>query len=114
MMKLLLVLSLASASALKLQNQKPVAPVLKLRGGFDISSASDLNLLSMLYYGGFGVTLYADPERFYGQGGIVPYDATPPTTVGTFRGRVRVSSFDPPASGSSHPRCPLCLSRLLI
>ncbi len=85
MMKLLL-LGLASASALKLA-QAPAAPALKLRGGFDLSSVDDLNLLSMLYYGGFGVTLYADPEKFYGHQGLLPYDAVAAGPVGTFRGR---------------------------
>lgn len=38
-------------------------------------------------YGGFGVTLYADPEKFYGHKGIVPYDAVAAGPVGTFRGK---------------------------
>ena len=47
MMKLL-VLSLASASALKL-SQAPAKPnLMKLRGGFDISSVSDLNLAALV------------------------------------------------------------------
>lgn len=84
----LLLLSLASTAAFKVANAPVSKPdLLKLRGGFDISSVSDLNLLSMIYYGGFGVTLYADPEKFYGKDGIVPYDAVAAGPIGTFRGR---------------------------
>ena len=40
-----------------------------------------------MYYGGFGVTLLANPEFFYGADGLVPYFKASPGPVGTFFGR---------------------------
>ena len=70
----LLVASLATASAFKVAQQPAVkpAPLMKLRGGAvtDLDTAS---LIGALYYGGFGVTLLANPSKFYGKDGFLPY-----------------------------------------
>lgn len=46
------------------------------------------SLLGAVYYGGFGVTLCADPDTFYGPEGILPYQKTASGPIGTFFGRV--------------------------
>ena len=63
----LLVASLACASASKLGASKASArpaldKTLKLRGGITLEQAS---LAGAAYYGGFGVTLFANPDFFY-------------------------------------------------
>jgi hypothetical protein len=64
-----LVATLSVASALKVQ-QPAVKPVLKLRGGLSLETTS---LVGALYNGGFGVTLLANPDAFYGPNGLLPY-----------------------------------------
>ena len=69
----LIVCALATTSALKMgEAPKPsVQKALALRGGgLSLETAS---LIGALYNGGFGVTLLADPEKFYGKDGLVPY-----------------------------------------
>ena len=86
----LLVASLATASALKLQSQpsaKPLNKALKLRGGLDLTDLDTAAMLGALYYGGFGVTLLADPEVFYGKDGFLPYFKVAAGPVGRFFGR---------------------------
>ena len=86
----LLVASLATASALQLKRQpaaKPLSNALKLRGGLDLTDLDTAGLFGAMYYGGFGVTLLANPEFFYGADGLVPYFKASPGPVGTFFGR---------------------------
>jgi len=82
----LLIASLATASALKVANTPSAQPLLKLRGG-GITDLDTASLVGVAYFGGFGVTLLANPEMFYGANGILPYFKTPAGAVGTFFGR---------------------------
>jgi len=82
----LLIASLATASALKV-NAPPVQPnLLKLRGG-GVTDLDTASLIGVAYFGGFGVTLLASPEMFYGADGFLPYFKIPAGAVGTFFGR---------------------------
>ena len=72
----LIVCALSTTSALKVaEAPKPsVQKALALRGGgLSLETAS---LIGAVYNGGFGVTLLADPEKFYGKDGLVPYFST--------------------------------------
>jgi hypothetical protein len=66
--------------------QKPaLEQALKLRGGLDLETSS---LIGAIYNGGFGVTLMANPDMFYGPNGFLPYFSTEIGVVGqTFFGR---------------------------
>jgi hypothetical protein len=68
----LLVCSLAAASAFKMEPAVTPAlgKALALRGGLSLETSS---LIGALYNGGFGVTLMANPDAFYGPNGILPY-----------------------------------------
>ena len=73
----LLVCTLSVASALKVEPALPkpaLAKALALRGGLTLEQTS---LLGVVYQGGFGVTLLADPEFFFGKDGIIPYFKSP-------------------------------------
>ena len=70
-----LVCALSVASAFKV-NEAPkpaLQKTLALRGGLSLETSS---LIGALYNGGFGVTLMANPEMFYGKDGFLPYFAT--------------------------------------
>ena len=72
----MIVCALATTSALKVgEAPKPsVQKALALRGGgLSLETAS---LIGAVYNGGFGLTLLADPEKFYGKDGIMPYFST--------------------------------------
>ena len=60
-------------SAFKVQN-KPTAAALKLRGGSLAEvSVGTVNLVNAIYYGGYGVPLLIDGDKFFGPDGIAPY-----------------------------------------
>ena len=78
----MIVCALATTSALKVgEAPKPsMQKALALRGGgLSLETAS---LIGAVYNGGFGVTLLADPEKFYGKDGLVPYFSTAMGPVG--------------------------------
>ena len=78
----MIVCALATTSALKVgEAPKPsMQKALALRGGgLPLETAS---LIGAIYNGGFGVTLLADPEKFYGKDGIMPYFSTAMGPVG--------------------------------
>ena len=71
----MIVCALATTSALKVgETPKPVQKALALRGGG--LSLETAGLIGAVYNGGFGVTLLADPEKFYGKDGLMPYFST--------------------------------------
>ena len=82
----LLICALSVASAFKVQEPKPaLQKTLALRGGL---SAETTALIGAIYNGGFGVTLLASPEMFYGKDGLMPYFKTAIGPVAqTFIGR---------------------------
>jgi len=77
MLKILVVISsLAAASALQVDRPavKPsLQKTLTLRGGLTLEQTS---LIGALYNGGFGVTLMANPDLFFGPSGFLPYFST--------------------------------------
>ena len=82
----ILICALSVASAFKVQEPKPaLQKTLALRGGL---SAETTALIGAIYNGGFGVTLLASPEMFYGKDGLMPYFKTAIGPVAqTFIGR---------------------------
>ena len=73
MMAKLLVAFLGTASAFKVQTT-PVDNALKLRGGNLAGiSVGTVNLVNSLYYGGYGVPLLIDGDKFFGPDGMMPY-----------------------------------------
>ena len=86
MMFKLLICTLSVASAFKVQPEaKPaLSNALKLRGGLSLEQTS---LVGVAYLGGFGVTLLANPEMFYGKDGLLPYFHSAVGPVGEFFGR---------------------------
>ena len=68
----LVVASLACASALKVQ---PLDKALKLRGGGGLADVTvgTINLVNAVYYGGYGVPLVLDGDKFFGPDGMAPY-----------------------------------------
>ncbi|EOD41797.1 hypothetical protein EMIHUDRAFT_194322 [Emiliania huxleyi CCMP1516] len=69
--KFTLLATLATASALKVSKTSVPKPVLKLRGGeIDIPT---VNLVNALYYGGYGVPLLVNHDKFFGPDGIISY-----------------------------------------
>ena len=81
-----LVCALSVASAFKVSEApKPaLQKTLALRGGLSLETSS---LIGALYNGGFGVTLMANPEMFYGKDGLLPYFHSAVGPVGEFFGR---------------------------
>ena len=67
-------------------------PLLKLRGGNALADVSvgTVNLVNAIYYGGYGVPLLIDGDKFFGPSGMMPYqnkDIEGP--VGKFFSKVR-------------------------
>ena len=65
----------ASASGFKVAAPKPADKALKLRGGSGLAGVSvgTINLVNALYYGGYGVGLAIDHDKFFGPDAIVSY-----------------------------------------
>ena len=79
-----------TASAFKVQPK--AEPLLKLRGGNALADVSvgTVNLVNAIYYGGYGVPLLVDGDKFFGPSGMMPYqnkDIEGP--VGKFFSKVR-------------------------
>merc|ERR1719473_1800551 len=85
----LLLVCLAGAAAFKAGPATAPKPSLEqalaLRGGLSLETSS---LIGAIYNGGFGVTLMANPDMFYGPNGFLPYfNAELGVVAQTFFGR---------------------------
>ena len=92
MMKLFACALLFATTASAFKVQPKAEPLLKLRGGNALADVSvgTVNLVNAIYYGGYGVPLLVDGDKFFGPSGMMPYqnkDIEGP--VGKFFSKVR-------------------------